>query len=1182
MRMRKSWIALGLWFSAAAHAAPSSLPSVRLGMAAAGPDAELALPAIDQAKLLDEDRGRVAPLPYAYTRGVALDLEAGRVPTIGRWEPQKDGSSIWRATVRAPGAVSLDLGFERLFLPHGAALYLTNDDGSVVRGPYTDADLVPGRGFWTPYVPGDVARLEIVAPTALAAAVVVDLARVNHGYRALWDLDAIGAKSYACEIDVACSDADLFRSQVRAVARYTFQSGNRGLLCTGQLLNNASGDRRRLFHTAAHCISTPAEAQSLVLYWNYQSPTCRPPGSEESGTPLSTSIATVQTGGANLLMTFPGSDATLTELATAIPDAAQPYFNGWDRRLFTPVSTAVIHQPDGDEKRISLDFDAPRVSTAVVQIPGGGGAPPIVLDAGSALLVSYDRGTTEGGSSGAGLLTPQGRVIGHLSGGGDDPTCTGNITDYYGRIATSWDGGGSANSRLRDWLDPAGSGAEFLDGRENCAVPTVTLTGPGTATVGTPSSYTVAATGAGPFTVQWDVDADGKVDRSQSGVAANSSLSVNYPGAGSLFLRVRVTDATGCAAEQQRAVVVNGPSLSAGTIGAPQQLCGNNDADIDPGERWQVPVTLANATGADALRAGYAVFAQALGGAPRAIAGPDAFGYTASDDSTGCGYQFIDLEGQVDALALTATATGATPNDDGRSTPVAITSFPFYTESPTSLVMSTNGYLSTVVNESGADFDNGCGLTEPDNGSSGARINVLHDDLVVGAQANAGLRAREFPVCPRRSDTQAGDSACIVFQWSHMGQYTSASAAPVGDATFQAVLYPATGQIVYQYRNPTNDAGDSASVGIQNANVTQGLEYSCNAPVVNAGRAVCLFRPGFAQLPPPDAKVRLENPAIELPAELGAGQSATVNVRFATLPDGGCGGRVNLRYVGALDDDAASLAPATLLNTTLGGGNACQVQACTATLAPVALADGLYYNAARAGNGEGVFTIPSGNNQIFFSAWFTGEPDREPTWYIVQGTVAGNQVVAPILKFAQNTAAPTFTASSTLAGVAEATFISPTRYAYTWNLDGTLGGQLETRLYARTPATTPNRTGLWYYPAESGWGQVLDDHLLGANPEQVVINYLYDGAGQPRWTLAGTPNLSTGTVEHGQFLVHCPSCPNLTDFGVERRAAGSQTRDFTGVTTGVLSSQLQFQPPLAGTWVRVSIPIQMLSAPQPQ
>ena len=83
---------------------------------------------------------------------------------------------------------------------------------------------------------------------------------------------------------------------------------------------------------------------------------------------------------------------------------------------------------------------------------------------GSHLWVIWDRGTTEGGSSGSPLFDRNKRVIGQLHGGFGQ--CT-NVNDWYGRLSTSWRGGGTSASRLADFLDPLSTGAMTLDGRDS-------------------------------------------------------------------------------------------------------------------------------------------------------------------------------------------------------------------------------------------------------------------------------------------------------------------------------------------------------------------------------------------------------------------------------------------------------------------------------------------------------------------------------------------------------------------------------------------------------------------------------------------------------------------------------------------------------------------------------------------
>jgi hypothetical protein len=310
---------------------------------------------------------------------------------------------------------------------------------------------------------------------------------------------------------------------------------------------------------------------------------------------------------------------------------------------------------------------------------------------------------------------------------------------------------------------------------------------------------------------------------------------------------------------------------------------------------------------------------------------------------------------------------------------------------------------------------------------------------------------------------------------------------------------------------------------------------------------------------------------------------------FDVRSDAACGTPLKLNYVGTVDAASSSMAPLSLVDTTAGGGGTCHVaNGCNTSLpAPITLADGVYFNASRSGNGEGVFTIPIAGSErpTVFSAWFTGSPDRTPTWYIVQDFVQDNQMVAPVYRFQQDVASPTFKVSKRAAGTAQMTWLAPSKFAFTWNLGGVRGGQIEQRAYQLSPATVPNRTGAWFYAAEGGWGQVIDDHFLPPltqSTDEVAINYLYDSAGNPRWNLGDVGTLDTGTIPLTQFQVHCPSCPKLVDFLTVNASAGTLTRNYTSVTTGVLSTQITFQPPLLGNWNRTSIPIQMISVPPAQ
>jgi hypothetical protein len=1166
------------WAATAAATAGAQLPSDHYALAPLSGAATVQLPALDEAKARAEDAlsDKSAPLRYAVARATSVDAQATGKSAQGVWQALPDGRALWRVAVVVPNARSIDLGFTRYFLPHGAELYIANTDRSVVRGPYTDADNELHGQLWTPLVTGERAEIELVVPAELRHAVQLELTRINAGYREFWKTGA-ASKSGSCNVDVVCPEGDAWREQIRAVGTYGISAGDGGILCTGQLLNNTRGDRAPLFLTANHCRVTPQNAASTVVYWNFQNSTCRAQGSTANGGNGDGVLAQTQTGAlfrakAGNSTDIEASDFALLELDDTPLSQFNVYYSGWDRRGITLASAVSIHHPNGDlsnnsEKRISFENN-PLTTTNY--------SSNVVVSNGTHLRVTdWDLGTTEGGSSGGGLWDANKRLVGWLSGG--FAACGNNESDWFGRLAVGWEGTGTADRRLRDWLDPGNTGAQLLDGTGACTPPSVTLNGPSTGTAGQPIDFNVAMVGPGaPFTVTWDVDGDGITDRTLTGVSAGASINVNYPAARSLNLIARVTNNTGCTATVQRALNISAPDIVA-TAQTPVQINGDGDGVIEPGECWNQPVRLFNA-GGGALSGAHAIFAK---GAASGTQQTDEFGYLLRDSTgTNCPFNFVDI-GNNTALTLTASGTEAPANDDGRTAPQALgpTPFDFYGQTVTQLVMSTNGYLSTAASDSGGDYDNTCGLAPPDRGSSGGRFNVLHDDLVV--QSGGGLRRQYFATCPRPGDIGSNPRGCTVFQWTNLGRFVGNGAQ--GNAEFQAILYDGTYEIVYQYRVADPLAGGGATIGVQNAAATIRSQYACeqnnSAP---PQRAVCLLHPSsLAQ----SGIAAVRSGAIAL-NNLASGQEQTVNVRFDV--GGSCGTPLQMRYVGTLDPNAYSLRATTVLDTVVGAGGSCAAVAGASCGAPakaaVQIRDGYFANPKRYGNGTGTFTINTGSGPpVFFSLWFTGEADRKPTWYAVQGPLDSSgdfgQVDAPVLRYRQTSTTP-FASAFTQVGTAQITMLSRTRFAFTWTVDGVAGGEIQDELYPSPPAA-PNRTGAWYPPSESGWGAVHESHRNGSANDEVLTVFLYDGAGNPRWTLGGSLDINGGPpLPQSVFFVHCPVCPNFGDFGNFALAAGSLTRSYSSQTQGVQSTSIVFPAPLSGNWNRTNIPIQMLSNPQ--
>lgn len=454
-----------LWLAASAAASSASLlvewqPSPPVGqqpveLARDGlPLDEVGLvtmPPVDNAVLITRERQRLRPgMPLRFAEPITVNL----TPTSsGTWDVLADGTWRWRLRIRSPKAVSLNLGFTRYVMPAGGQLWLYTPDRSTVIGPFTEADNESHGQLWTPILEGDEVVIEVRVPATAVNQLKLTLGRVNHGF-----LDLNTPLSGACNVDVACGAADGFpqvepwRDQIRSVGAYTIAGIDR---CSGALINNTAQDMTPYFLTANHCLSNPDDAPSVVVYWNYQNSYCRQPGSPASGGP-GDGQRTQFNSGATLVATYDQSDFTLLKLDDPINPGFDLYWAGYDARDQATTSAVTIHHPGVEEKRISFENDPTSITTYLSNTPDPHGTHLRVGD--------WDLGTTEPGSSGSPLFSPEQRIVGQLTGG--FAACGNDLPDWFGRLAVSWDGGGTADSRLRDWLDPVGQGNTLvLDGR---------------------------------------------------------------------------------------------------------------------------------------------------------------------------------------------------------------------------------------------------------------------------------------------------------------------------------------------------------------------------------------------------------------------------------------------------------------------------------------------------------------------------------------------------------------------------------------------------------------------------------------------------------------------------------------------------------------------------------------------
>lgn len=374
--------------------------------------------------------------PFRFGKNLEVNLNPSN---SGVWDEVKEGYNIWRLGITSPGARSINLMFDEYELPEGATLYIYNKKRTDIIGAFTHHNNQEDGMFATTLVAGDEIIIEYFEPAGVEFEARLNLAQVTHGYRAYGETDKFGS-SGSCNLNVACEEADGWEEQISSAARMVVNGNS---WCSGQLINNTNNDGTPYFLSANHCFTS-----SPVVFWfNYESETCSNPSTPPSHDALSGAV-TVSRNSA--------SDFWLMELNDEIPAEYNLFFSGWNRTEEPEIPGYIfgVHHPSGDIKKFSYLFDGVTASSYL----GATGSGTTHWRVGT----WADATTTEPGSSGSALFDGDGRIIGQLHGG--YAACGNTLEDWYGRIGTSWEGGGTPATRLKDWLDPGNTGAEVWDG----------------------------------------------------------------------------------------------------------------------------------------------------------------------------------------------------------------------------------------------------------------------------------------------------------------------------------------------------------------------------------------------------------------------------------------------------------------------------------------------------------------------------------------------------------------------------------------------------------------------------------------------------------------------------------------------------------------------------------------------
>lgn len=348
------------------------------------------------------------------------------------WSTLDGGDRVARIEVGSATAAGMRIAVRLAQAVPGLSLRFASDSAAYAIDSVPAATIAKATArfgeYWSPVIDGASAAIEVQAKAGMSLeGVTLEVARLSHlVVRATASaadesklLQDIG-RSGACNIDVKCvvpqDDALVHQAASTGKLVFTVPSGGTAR-CTGTLVNETGGSFTPYLFSANHCFETAYEASTLNVWWFFDANAC---GS------LTPGAYQVQFGGAALLGRSQDWDWALLRLNSPPPDGV--WFSGWDTAtLGSGVNVEVFHHPSGDLKKWSQGTTYGNVA---VDFSGPAGGP------GTFTQVIYTDGTTEGGSSGSGLVTFDGSGY-YLRGGllGGDALCINPTgSDYYSQF----------------------------------------------------------------------------------------------------------------------------------------------------------------------------------------------------------------------------------------------------------------------------------------------------------------------------------------------------------------------------------------------------------------------------------------------------------------------------------------------------------------------------------------------------------------------------------------------------------------------------------------------------------------------------------------------------------------------------------------------------------------------------
>jgi hypothetical protein len=161
---------------------------------------------LEKEDAIDEVNG--VPPRFGYPIPVKLETA-----NSGTWTKLDNGDRLWQLAICSPGALSINLLYDKFWLPKGSKFFIYSMDKKRHIGAFTSFNNKGGldnpEGFATDLVFADKIVLEYYEPAGITESAVISLAYVVHGYRTFSLLDnVVNAFQESCptQVNINCSE----------------------------------------------------------------------------------------------------------------------------------------------------------------------------------------------------------------------------------------------------------------------------------------------------------------------------------------------------------------------------------------------------------------------------------------------------------------------------------------------------------------------------------------------------------------------------------------------------------------------------------------------------------------------------------------------------------------------------------------------------------------------------------------------------------------------------------------------------------------------------------------------------------------------------------------------------------------------------------------------------------------